>query len=127
MKVLLSIKPEYAYKIFDGSKKYEFRRTLFKNTNVKTIVVYASSPVQKVIGEFEIDSILNEGLDSLWQKTKDFSGISRGFFFDYFSNKENGYAIKIKKTKMYKEALCIKEDFNAKPPQSFMYLKDCVI
>ena len=65
MKVLLSIKPEYAYKIFDGSKKYEFRRSVFKDTNVKTIVVYASSPVQKVIGEFEIDSILNESLDSL--------------------------------------------------------------
>lgn len=48
-------------------------------------------------------------------------------FFDYFINKENGYAIKVKKTKMYKEALCIKKDFNISPPQSFMYLKDCIM
>jgi len=127
MKVLLSIKPEFAYKIFEGSKKYEFRRTVFKNKAVKTVVVYASSPVQKVIGEFEIDTILNESLDSLWEKTKDYSGISKRFFFDYFSNKENGYAIKVKQARMYKEALSIKDDFNASPPQSFMYLEDCAV
>jgi predicted transcriptional regulator len=32
-------------------KKYEFRKVVFKNPKVKTVVVYASSPVQKVIGE----------------------------------------------------------------------------
>ena len=124
MRVLLSIKPEYANKIFDGSKKYEFRRTVFKNPSIKTIVVYASSPGQKVIGEFEIESILNCELQTLWEKTKEFSGISEKFFFDYFVNKDKGYAIKVKKTKMYKEALCIKEDFNSSPPQSFLYLKE---
>tara|TARA_R110001583_G_scaffold56591_2_gene170664 strand:- start:1743 stop:2111 length:369 start_codon:yes stop_codon:yes gene_type:complete len=122
MKVLLSIKPEYADKIFDGSKKYEFRRTVFKDPSVSTVIVYASSPVQKVIGEFEIELIINDQLESLWEKTKEFAGVSRKFFFEYFSNKENGYAIKIKKTKKYKKELCLKEDFNKKPPQSFMYI-----
>lgn len=122
MRVLLSIKPEYAEKIFDGTKKYEFRRILFKDPTVKTIVVYASSPVQKVIGEFEIETILNFKLDKLWKKTKDYSGITEKFFFEYFGNKDKGFAIKVKKTKRYKEALCIKKDFHASPPQSFMYL-----
>jgi len=127
MKVLLSIKPEFAEKIFDGTKKYEFRRSVFKNRNVKTVVVYASSPVQQVVGEFEIESILNHSLKELWQLTKDYSGISENFFFDYFSNKEKGYAIKIKKTKRYDRALSLKDDFNATPPQSFMYLEDCLV
>jgi predicted transcriptional regulator len=74
MKVLLSIKPEYANKIFDGSKKFEFRRTIFKESSVKTIVVYASSPVKRIIGEFEIENILLEDLDILWKKTKKFAG-----------------------------------------------------
>ena len=124
MRVLLSIKPEYAEKIFDGSKKYEFRRTVFKDPSVKTIVVYASWPVQKVIGEFEIELILNCDLKTLWEKTKDFAGITEKFFFDYFDNKEKGYAIKVMKTKRYKTALCIKEDFHANPPQSFVYLEN---
>lgn len=123
MRVLLSIKPEYAEKIFDGTKKYEFRRSVFKNQDVKTVVVYASSPVQQVIGEFEIEKILNYDLHKLWEKTKEFSGISERFFFEYFINKEKGFAIKIKCTKRYDKALSLKEDFNVTPPQSFMYLE----
>lgn len=127
MKVLLSIKPEFAEKIFDGTKLYEFRRSIFKNRNIRTIVVYASSPVQRVIGEFEIDTILNYELQQLWDDTKDHSGISENFFFEYFSNKEKGFAIKIKKTKLYKKSLSLKDDFNVTPPQSFMYLEKCLI
>jgi predicted transcriptional regulator len=127
MKVLLSIKPEFAEKIFNGTKKYEFRRSVFKNKNVKTVVVYASSPIQRVIGEFEIDSILNKELSQLWNDTKEHSGISENYFFEYFNNKERGYAIKIKATKLYKKSLSLKDDFNASPPQSFMYLEECLI
>ena len=123
MKVLLSIKPEFAEKIFDGTKKYEFRRSVFKNSDVKTIVVYASSPIQKVIGEFEIERIINDNLEKLWDSTKEFSGISENYFFEYFNNKETGYAIEIKNTKRYKEPLSLKDNFNTKPPQSFMYLE----
>ena len=60
MKIILSIKPEFAAKIFEGTKKYEFRRAIFKNKNVKKVVVYASSPVQKIIGEFEIEDIIKK-------------------------------------------------------------------
>lgn len=127
MKVLLSIKPEFAEKIFDGTKLYEFRRSIFKNKNINTVVVYASSPVQRVIGEFEIDTIINSEIHRLWEETKDFSGISENFFFEYFSNKEKGFAIKIKRTKLYKKPLSLKDDFNASPPQSFMYLDKCLV
>lgn len=30
MKVLLSIKPEFANKIFEGTKRFEFRKSIFK-------------------------------------------------------------------------------------------------
>ena len=39
MTVLLSIKPEFAEKIFDGTKKYEFRKSIFKNADVKKFVM----------------------------------------------------------------------------------------
>ncbi|MCC7571697.1 hypothetical protein KO465_10350 [Candidatus Micrarchaeota archaeon] len=122
MKVLLSIKPEFAEMIFNGTKKYEFRRTIFKDKNVNIVVVYASSPIQRVIGEFEIDTILNDNLQELWNRTKYYSGISEDYFFEYFNNREHGYAIKIKKTRMYKQKLSLKDDFNMTPPQSFRYM-----
>lgn len=122
MKVLLSIKPEYAFKIFDGTKKFEFRRVIFKKPNIKTVVVYASSPVQKVIGEFEIDDIFSFNPDEIWKMTKKFSGISEDFFYEYFANREIAHAIKIKNIKIYSEPLSIKDDFNLVPPQSYVYL-----
>jgi len=122
MRVLLSIKPEFANKIFDGTKKFEFRKSIFKNKDVKTVVVYASSPVQRVIGEFEIEKILNFDLDTLWGLTQDFSGISEDFFYEYFADKEVGYAIKIKKPIKYRNPKNLREEFNLYPPQSFAYL-----
>lgn len=124
MKVVLSIKPEFAFKIFDGSKKFEFRKSIFKNTSIKTVLVYASSPVQQVIGEFEIEDILNYDIQKLWELTHEHSGISEDFYFKYFADKNHGFAIKIKKTKKYRTPKCLRADFNLFPPQSFAYLKD---
>lgn len=123
MKVILSIKPEFAIKIFNGTKKFEFRRTLFKNKDVRKIVVYASAPISKVIGEFEIESIFHESLNTLWNQTSEFSGISQDYYAQYFKGKEDGYAIKVKNPKKYETELCIRQNFGLNPPQSFAYLR----
>jgi predicted transcriptional regulator len=121
MKVVLSIKPEFAYKIFDGTKRFEFRKAIFKNTNIKTIIVYASSPVQQVIGEFQIERIINKDIHSLWELTQDFSGITEDYFYQYFANRADGFAIQIKKTKKYRQPKCLRTHYNLVPPQSFAY------
>ncbi len=122
MRVLLSIKPEFAFKIFEGKKKFEFRKVIFKNPNVKTVVVYASSPVQRVIGEFEIADILSFDPSEVWRQTKKHSGISEDFFYEYFADREIAHAIKIKNPKKYKQPLLLLDNFNVSPPQSYLYL-----
>jgi predicted transcriptional regulator len=112
MKVLLSIKPEFALKIFDGSKKYEYRRAIFKNPEVSSVIVYASDPIKRIIGEFEIEDILHDKLPALWAKTKYYAGISESKFFEYFADKSDGYAIRVKTTTLYA----------IQSTQSFMYL-----
>ncbi len=121
MKVVMSIKPEFANKIFDGTKKFEFRKAIFKNKNITSILVYSSSPVQKVIGEFQIDQIFNDDLETLWERTKEFSGISEDYFYQYFANREQGFAIQIKNQIRFKTPKCLREDYNLTPPQSFSY------
>ncbi|TDO28855.1 hypothetical protein [Sediminibacterium goheungense] len=121
MKVVLSIKPEFAFKIFDGTKKFEFRKAIFKNTKIKTVIVYASSPVQQVIGEFDIERIINKDIDSLWEMTQDLSGITEDYFYQYFENRTEGFAIQIKKAKKYRQPKCLRADYNLLPPQSFVY------
>lgn len=123
MKVVLSIKPEFASKIFDGTKTFEFRKSIFKDERVNSIIVYASSPVQKVIGEFEIEKILKHDLETLWELTKEESGITKEYFYKYFSDKKDGFAIKVTNLIKYDQPLCLKEDFDLSPPQSFAYVR----
>jgi len=122
MKVLLSIKPEFVEKIFNGTKKYEFRKSIFKNKDVDTVVVYASSPWQYVIGEFKIETILSDNVDRIWEQTREFSGISENFFRMYFAHKTNAFAIKIGHVTRYKKHKQLR-DYNVNfAPQSFVYL-----
>jgi predicted transcriptional regulator len=123
--ILLSIKPQYADKIFDGFKKFEFRRVIFKSPSVSRVVVYASSPVQRVVGEFEIDAILSLGTRQLWRRTKLHSGIEKSFFDLYFRGLDKGFAIKIKRPRRYSTPVLLRHLCDtSRPPQSFMYLAD---
>jgi len=124
MKVILSIKPHFAEKIFEGTKKFEFRRSIFKNPNVKRVIVYASAPVSKIVGEFEIDEILHYEIDYLWCATKSDSGITEDYYFSYFEGKSYGFALKIKKAKLYKKFYSIKDRYGLLPPQSFAYVRE---
>lgn len=124
MKVLLSIKPEYAHKILSGSKHYEFRKAVFKDSRVNTVVIYATKPLGKVIGEFDIESVIQDEPQSLWEQTKEFSGITKLFFDEYFDGREKAFAIKIKSTSTYDEPKNLKDFLpNGIAPQSFCYLR----
>ncbi|HEV7337589.1 MAG TPA: hypothetical protein VGO06_16585 [Bosea sp. (in: a-proteobacteria)] len=125
MKILLSIKPEFAEKIFDGTKSFEFRKAIFKNQSVKTVVVYATRPVGKIVGEFDIDCIFEDSPNNLWIRTKNYAGITKDFFDSYFSGRNKGYAISIAETREYEDPIDpgkLIENFS--PPQSYMYLDD---
>lgn len=123
MKVLLSIKPEYAQRILDGTKRFEFRRRVHRDPRVHTVVIYATMPVGKVLGEFSIKSVHSEHPDSLWEKTKEFSGITQNFFAEYFSGRDLGHAIEVKKVKKYSQPRDL-GDFlpGGVAPQSYAYV-----
>lgn len=122
MQVLLSIKPEFALKIFNGSKKYEYRRIIFKRKEIESIVVYASDPVRLIIGEFEIGGILHEEPEELWAQTYRHAGITRKRFMEYFADQTKGYAIEIRKARKYGTPFSLNELMLSRPPQSFNYL-----
>lgn len=122
MSILLSIKPEYAEKILDGTKKYELRKSIFKKKGIKKIVVYSSSPVRKIVGDFEIEDILMDDIDTIWKKTKDTSCVSESFFYEYFKSNKKGYAIKIGKVNKYDTPKSLNDLNISFAPQSFVYL-----
>lgn len=124
MKVLLSIKPEYVKKIFDGTKKYEFRKSLFRRNDIKFIVIYASAPIKRVVGEFEIDDILSDDVNAVWEKTKRYSGISKEFYNSYFQKKKVANAIQIGHLTIYKKTRALSYYNLTQAPQSFCYISE---
>lgn len=125
MKVLLSIKPEYAEKILQGTKRFEFRKSIFKNRDVKTVVIYATMPVGKVVGEFDFEEVLSDSPSVIWSETKKYSGISESFFNSYFLGRKTAHAIKVAAVRRYRNPMALSSFCpGSSAPQSYRYLKE---
>jgi predicted transcriptional regulator len=124
IRVLLSVKPRFAEAILAGKKTFEFRRALFRRQDVSAVLLYASSPTCKVVGEFTIEEVLSLGLDALWKETQAGGAIDREYFDQYFNGRSTGHALKVKRARRYRSPLCLRTDFGIeRPPQSFCYLE----
>lgn len=121
--ILLSIKPEYAHRIFEGQKRYEYRKRI-PQKEVSKIVVYSSAPEQAVIGEVEVLKTLKMKPTPLWNHTKANAGISRSKYRAYFSGCTTAYAFALGSFKKYTTSKSL-SDFNIQSaPQSFLYIAD---
>ena len=80
MKVLLSIKPEFVEKIFSGEKRFEYRKSIFKQQNIDTIVIYSTMPVGMIVVKIKKKKKNAKTPKIISQKTKTYSCISEAFF-----------------------------------------------
>ena len=125
MKILMSIKPRFVEKIRRGEKKFEFRRVLPRHQEVGSIIVYASKPVGRVVGEITVSDFLTYPVDEMWERTKGESGLTREEFFDYFHGKKNAHAIAIESYRDYEQPIPLDVLLPGKvPPQSYCYLSN---
>lgn len=123
MRVLLSIKPEFAEKILNGTKRFEYRKAVPKNAAARIVVIYATMPVGRVVGEFEIGGVLRDDPDELWTRTSRASGITREFFDAYFRGRAEATAIAVRRPRRYASPLRLQDVAGTTtPPQSFQYL-----
>ena len=82
-RMLLSIKPEYVNKIVAGKKKYEFRKFHCRE-GIDTIVIYATAPMKKVIGEVALLDIIEGDVGYVWHETRGFGGILKKDYKAYY-------------------------------------------
>lgn len=121
--MLLSIKPKYAEFIFKGEKEYEFRKTRCR-AGIDRIVFYSSSPVKMVVGEAEIETIIEGSPSRIWVLAKHASGITRKAFYDYYRGGHNAVAYKLKNVLVYETPRNL-SDYGIKyAPQSYVYLSN---
>lgn len=123
--ILLPIKPCYADKIFEGAKKYEYRKRLCKNP-VKKVYIYATYPVKAIVGEADVIEKMTMPKKELWNITKEQSGISLEFFNKYFENREYACAYHLENVKKYDKPILLKSVGINYVPQSYVYIGDIV-
>ena len=118
--IILSIKPNFAEAILNGSKRFEFRKVECKRS-IDRIVIYATSPLSKVIGEVDVIETLVDAPDALWLLSEDYAGIDRDSFERYFGDRKSGIAFKLCNPKKFSVGKDLEEYGLSQPPQSFVY------
>ena len=124
---ILSIHPRFAEAILNGEKRVEFRRTRFSR-DVSHVVIYATQPVGKVIGWFEVAGIEVLHPDDLWKKFRHCGGIDEEDFRTYYDGRETGYAIRVRRScRLHQPKALTVVSPDTRPPQSFTYLNKTAV
>lgn len=120
-RILLSINPEHVDNILTGKKMYEFRKIQCKE-KVDKIVIYSTFPVMKVVGEADVDDVIVDKPESVWNITSEYSGITKLFFDKYYKNKDKAVAYKLSNVIKYEQPKSLSNYGIKCAPQSFVYI-----
>lgn len=120
-KILLPINPEHVKHILDGSKEYEYRKIRCRK-DVDGIIIYATSPIKKVVAEAKIETILEDTPNRIWEKTHNKAGISADFFFKYYEGRSRAVAYKLTNLSVFDSPKTLADYGITTVPQSFVYV-----
>ena len=121
--ILLSINPNHVENILNGTKRYEFRKKVCKR-HVDKILIYSTTPIMKVVGEAEVEEVLVDNPEAIWKKTKTKSWIDKKFFDQYYKNRDQAVAYKLRNVIKYRQPKELKEYGVSSAPQSFRYIEE---
>ena len=119
--MLLSINPEHVQNILVGKKKFEFRKVRCRS-DVDTIIIYATSPVMKVVAEAEVLDVIEDHPNDVWDIASEYAGISKDFFDKYYEGKTKAVAYHLGRVKEYSIPRNLSEYGVNFAPQSFVYV-----
>ncbi len=125
--ILISIHPQYASKIIEGTKTIELRRKFPLLPEGGRLFIYSTSPVKAIIGIAEIKKVHCLKLKELSKKFKGLAHVSTQDFESYFFNLEEGFAIELRNPIQFVTPISLdvlRNKFSITPPQSYRYLDE---
>ncbi len=126
--LLLSIRPQHAEKILDGTKTVELRRVFPRVQKGDTVLIYVPSPVKALVGAFRVDKVVADPPRQLWSAVQDKAGITRKEFYSYYAGISEGYGIFFSSVVSLQKPVDL-EEIKGKwpsfhPPQGYCYLTE---
>jgi len=125
--IIISIRPTYAEKIFQGIKTIELRRRFPRFFMKNTVAyIYATSPEMALIGVVQIEKVEYLDICFLWAEYGKYASITKSDFDKYFNGLKQGYALKLSTPRRFFRPLTLlelKDRFHFNAPQSFLYVR----
>jgi len=119
----MSIRPGFAEAILDLSKQVEFRKRPLA-PDVTTVLIYATMPVGRIIGVFEVAGQQIASPTRLWEAHKGHAGIARAAYRDYYRGRRTAVGILVRDARRLARPIALTElDPRLIAPQSFVYLR----
>lgn len=122
--MILSVKSEYADRILDGVKRFEFRKQRPRR-RVSRVYIYATLPRKRIVGCFRLIRVLSGSPDEIWGMCGNHGGIEKEKFFSFFGNSKMVYGFEVGYLERFSppiDPFKMNRDFKA--PQSFAYIHD---
>lgn len=119
--LLLPVYPVHVENIFTGIKKYEYRKTRCRR-RISGILIYATAPTMKIVGEAEVIDIMEGTPQFVWEQTCHDAGITERYFSQYFFGRQTAVAYALGKVKKYQIPVNLYELGIRRSPQSYLYV-----
>ena len=124
---LLSIHPRHADAILRGDKKVELRRAPVSR-DTERILLYATAPVQTVVGWFAVEGIDEASTTGIWKRHGPVTGITRREHRQYFAGASRAFAIRVGRAVRCDPGIPIERIPGVtRPPQSFQYVETSAV
>jgi predicted transcriptional regulator len=93
---IISIHPDYADAILEGTKTIELRRRIPELASGSRLWIYATRPTGAVVGVATIADVNRAHPRTIWQRHKNKTGLDHASFAEYFCGAQEAVAIFLK-------------------------------
>lgn len=122
--LFISIRPQFAQAILEGTKTIELRRTR-PNVDVGSLILfYSSSPTRAVVGWASLAGMVEGTPDQLWNDHGERTAIAEDQYDVYFAGTDSAYGLELEDVVKAREPIPLAtiRSLGVEPPQSWRYL-----
>lgn len=124
--LIVSIKPEFAEKIFTGEKSIELRKCVPDVMSGDMMIIYCTYPIKAVWGICKVEKILKLKPSIMWRNYSVCLGIDQRSYKAYFDNSPLAVGIVLKDICRLEQAISLEQIRSMfprfQPPQTFRYI-----
>lgn len=121
--IMISATPKHADLLLDDPSKTVFFYKVTPVNKVERVLIYATAPVQAVVGEFDLKEIKISALSTAWKNFSSSSVFTKKEFDQYYEGKNEAHAIISGKSFRYSKPKSLSDYGMSKGPSGFQYLK----